>query len=145
VFGLPLGQAAIAYARLANGVSDDPVMRNILRRIKRAMTAHPEMVSGEGRFDLALARTFPGNVVNKIGAEGVEGIGFSDPPLGIAVKILDGAERALYPVIIEVLRQLGLLENIDVTPLKAFVHPQVTNYRNLVVGRIIPEFVLKKA
>jgi L-asparaginase II len=102
------------------------------------------MVSGEGRFDLALARTFPGNVVNKIGAEGVEGIGFADPPIGIAVKILDGNERALYPVVIEVLRQLGLLEGVDMTHLEPFAHPPITNYRKLIVGRIIPEIALKK-
>ncbi|MDD4051979.1 MAG: asparaginase [candidate division Zixibacteria bacterium] len=145
VFGMPLKQAAIAYVRLSNQISDDPATRAILGRIKKAMTAHPEMVSGEGRFDLALARTFPGNVINKIGAEGVEGIGFSEPSVGIAVKILDGNERALYPVVIEVLRQLGLLEGVDMTHLKPFVLPQITNYRNMIVGRIVPEFALKKA
>lgn len=145
VFGMPLKYAAIAYVRLANQISDDPAMRLILGRIKQAMTSFPEMVSGEGRFDLALARTFPGNIINKIGAEGVEGLGFSNPPLGIAVKILDGNERALYPVVIEVLRQLGLLEGVDMTHLAPFAHPQITNYRHLVVGKIVPEFTLKKA
>lgn len=145
VFGMPLKQAAVAYVRLAGQIGDDPAMRAILGRIKTAMTTHPEMVSGEGRFDLALARTFPGNVVNKIGAEGVEGIGFADPPVGIAVKILDGNERALYPVVIDVLRQLGLLDGADMTHLAPFAHPQITNYRGLNVGRIVPEFALKKA
>lgn len=145
VFGMPLKQAAIAFARLANGIAKDDKTRHVLRRIKTAMTTYPEMVSGPGRFDLALARTFPGNVVNKVGAEGIEGIGFSDPPLGIAVKILDGNPRALYPVVMEVLRQLGLLEGVDLTHLQPFINPDVTNWRKLIVGRIVADFELKKA
>ena len=144
VFGMPLKQAAIAFARLANGVAKDEKTRHVLRRIKAAMTTYPEMVSGPGRFDLALARTFPDNVVNKIGAEGIEGIGFSDPPIGIAVKILDGNARALYPVVVEVLKQLGLLDGIDLTHLAPFISPEVTNWRKLIVGRIEAGFELKK-
>lgn len=144
VFGMPLKQAAIGFVRLANQIADDAPTAEILTRIKRAMTAYPEMVSGEGRFDLALARTFSGNIVNKIGAEGIEGIGFSDPPLGIAVKILDGNARALYPVVVEVLRQLGLLDDVDVTHLQPFVKPEIRNYRNLLAGQIVTEFELKK-
>ena len=145
VFGMPMRHAAIAFARLANHTSDDPATRAALARIHRAMTAHPEMVSGEGRFDLALARAFPGNVVNKVGAEGIEGIGFSDPAIGIAVKILDGNERALYPVAIEVLRRLGLWEKAERAYLEPFVLPEITNNRGLTVGRIVPDFELKKA
>lgn len=144
VFGMPLKHAAIAFVRLANQISDDPQMRKILGRLKQAMTAHPEMVSGEGRFDVALARTFSGNVVNKVGAEGVEGIGFADPPIGIAVKILDGNARALYPVVVEVLRQLGLLNGVNMEYLRPFEKPEIHNYRHLLVGKIIADFQLKK-
>jgi L-asparaginase II len=145
VFGMPIRQAAIAFLRLANQNTAHPKLNGILKRIKTAMTTYPEMVSGPGRFDLALSRTFPGNVVNKIGAEGIEGIGFADPPIGVAVKILDGNPRALYPATIEVLRQLGLLHNIDMSHLNPFINPDVTNYRGLIVGKIMAEFRLKKA
>ena len=144
VFGMPLMRAAVAFVRLANQVSNDPQTRKILGRIKAAMTTYPEMVSGPGRFDLALTRTFPGNVVNKVGAEAIEGIGLADPPLGIAVKILDGSPRALYPVVIEVLRQLGLLDKVDMTHLEPFADPVLKNYRGLVVGQIVTDFELKK-
>ena len=77
------------------------------------------LVSGEGRFDYDLARSFPGNVVNKSGAEAILGIGFRDPPLGIAIKIHDGAERALAPVAVAVLRELGLVADVASVPLLA--------------------------
>jgi L-asparaginase II len=144
VFGMPIKQAAIAFARLANQITDDPELKGILKRIKAVMTAYPEMVSGPGRFDLALARTFPGNVVNKIGAEGIEGIGFSDPPMGIAVKILDGNVRALYPTVIEILRRLEMLDGIDTRHLQPFMNPVVKNWRGLIAGKIVTDFKLKK-
>lgn len=144
-FGMPLRQTAVAFAALANLCSERLETRKAFERIRKAMTTHPEMVSGEGRFDLALARTFPGRVVNKVGAEGIEGIGFTNPSIGIAAKILDGNARALYPVCVEVLRQLGLLATVDLNHLQPFTNPEVRNYRNLLTGRIVAEFELHHA
>ena len=58
-----------------------------------AMTAHPEMVSGEGRSDLALTRAGRGDWVCKIGAEGVQAIGIRSRGWGIAIKVADGDRR----------------------------------------------------
>jgi L-asparaginase II len=144
-FGMPLIHTAIAFAGLG-----DPATRGdeamAVQRIKDAMTAYPAMVSGEGRFDLALMRAFPGNVACKVGAEAIEGIGFSSPPIGIGVKIHDGNQRALYPVCIEVLRRLGILPDIDrAESLKPFRNPEIRNYRNIITGMIKAEANLKKA
>ncbi|UCD17313.1 MAG: asparaginase [Candidatus Zixiibacteriota bacterium] len=144
-FGMPLRQTAIAFRRLANAEGSNVVASGVLRKIKSAMKTHPEMFSGEGRFDLALMRSFSGNIICKCGAEAIQGIGFSDPPIGIAVKIHDGNARALYPVCVEVLRQLGLVTDIDPLPhLRAFHKPEVRNVSKRHTGYIIPEFTLKK-
>ena len=45
------------------------------RVLADAMTAHPEMVSGEHRSDLELTQAGRGDWVAKIGAEGVQAIG----------------------------------------------------------------------
>ena len=75
-----------------------------------AMTAHPEMVSGEHRSDLALMQAGRGDWVTKIGAEGVQAIGIRSRGLGIAIKVADGQKRGLYPAIVAVLEQLGLVD-----------------------------------
>ena len=49
------------------------------------MVAHPEMVSGEHRNDLALMRAGRGDWVTKIGAEGVQAIGIRSKGMGIAI------------------------------------------------------------
>jgi len=145
-FGLPLVHTAKAFMKLANARGENDEESAILKRIREAMTEFPEMFSGEGRFDLALMRTFSGNVICKVGAEAIEGIGLADPPIGIAVKIHDGNQRALYPVCIEVLRQLGIIDDIDrFEHLLPFYKAEIHNMRGILTGRVSPEFTLKKA
>ena len=144
-FPLALRNLALGFMKLANALSDDLILRPAMNRIREAMWSFPEMVSGKGRFDLALMRSFPNNVVCKIGAEAVEGIGFSDPSLGIAVKIHDGNDRALGTVCISALKQLGIIGNIDDFPLlKPYENPEVRNVRDFVTGHIVPKFKLKR-
>ena len=71
-----------------------------LARVRAAMQAHPQLVSGADALRLrARARVRAARVVCKGGAEALQAIGFSDPPLGIAVKVLDGGDRALAPIV----------------------------------------------
>ena len=72
VYALPLANLAYAFARLA-GDDDDAEYGSAARTLVDAMTAHPEMVSGAGRSDLALATAGRGDFVAKIGAGGRAG------------------------------------------------------------------------
>jgi L-asparaginase II len=143
-FGMPLIKTALAFKKLANGERGDPELSKILGRIKQAMTEFPEMYSGEGRFDLAIMRTYPGNVICKGGAEAIQGIGLADPPVGIAVKINDGNDRAIPTVTIEVLRQLGLIDIEKAEHFEPLYNPYIFNWRKIPTGRIRAEFTLKK-
>jgi L-asparaginase II len=145
-YPLPLKNLALAFKKLANAEAEgDHDLRAALTRVKGAMCSHPEMTSGEKRFDRDLMRSFPGNAVCKVGAEGLEGIGFYDPPLGIAVKIHDGNRRALAAVCVEVLKQLGIVRDMDNLPhLRIYEKPEITNDRNIVTGHVVPEFTLHR-
>jgi len=144
-FGLPLDATARAFRKLAAADHPEPKRAAALARIRAAMDEFPEMVSGEGRFDLALMKTFPGNVICKIGAESIQGMGFRDPDIGITVKIHDGNQRALYPVCIEVLRQLNILTDIEAAEhLRPFYEAEIRNNRKIVTGAVKAEFTLIK-
>lgn len=146
VFSMPLINLAIGFQKLASGRGRSDSERKAAIRIRGAMWAHPLMVSGERRIDYDLARTLPHNIVCKVGAEGVHGIGLADPPIGIAVKVIDGASRARDPLSIEVLCQLGVLDTDGVYPyLTGYTRPEVRNYRSIVTGRIVPSFSLARA
>ncbi|MBU8934690.1 MAG: asparaginase [candidate division Zixibacteria bacterium] len=142
---LPPYNLALGFKKLANCQAHAGVSADILARIRQAMTTYPEMVSGEKRLDLDLARSFPTRLICKVGAESVEAIGLSDPPLGIVVKIHDGNQRALGAVCVSVLKQLGIIENIEDYPLLArHERPEIRNYRNILTGHVVTEFKLRE-
>lgn len=146
VFTMPLINLAIGFKRLASAEGDDESEQRAVQTIRDAMYAHPVMISGEKRFDYDLARSFPDNLVCKVGAEAVEGIGLRQPAVGIAVKVHDGADRICPVICVEVLRQLGIIGETETCPLLArYVRPEVKNYRQLVTGHIVPEFRLRTA
>jgi L-asparaginase II len=140
-YAVPLERLALGFARLAFR-SDDAVYGRAPKVLADAMTANPEMVSGEGRSDLALMRAGRGDWVAKIGAEGVQGIGIRGAGIGIAIKVADGSKRALRPIIASVLEQLGLLDANSRAELADWFAPAITNYRGTTTGRILPSVVL---
>ncbi len=143
-FALPLHAAALAFARLADaGARQDD---SGLNRVARVMMQHPEMVAGEGRLDTDLMRAVPGRVVSKGGAEGYHGLGLIRPDgsaWGVAIKIGDGdGKRGTHPVVIEVLRQLEMLDDAALAKLQSYHTWPITNHRGLEVGAVKADFRL---
>jgi L-asparaginase len=103
IYQMELRQMAQLYAIMAAGSSLD------LERIVRAMTLHPEMVSGPGNFDTEIMRLTQGEVVSKSGAEGIQCICRVREGVGIALKVVDGSQRAKYAAAIHALKQMGWL------------------------------------
>ncbi|MBI3362780.1 MAG: asparaginase [Chloroflexi bacterium] len=152
-FALPLRCAARAFARLMDPAGLSPARTEACREIVSAMTSHPEMVSGRGRLDTELIRLGAGRLIAKGGAEGYEGVGVApgalgpgSPALGVALKILDGdpMSRALKAVTIEVLRQLGAIDEAAVAALADHAAGPIRNWRGVVVGEAKVCFELER-
>ena len=153
VFQVPLYNLALSYARLVGPrLPGEPAAEFAARRrIVRAMTSFPEMVAGTGRFTTNLMREFGGDLLGKEGAEGVYAVGVParlaaslpvDGPVGIALKIEDGAERGRDAVTVEVMRQLGLASGTRLSRLRRLARRPVRNVRGEVVGGMTPVFCL---
>lgn len=138
---LPLNGLARAYARLAAHASDSGY-GPALSTIYRAMCQHPEMVSGEGRFDLALSRAGRGRWITKSGAEGVFGVSLEGRRWGIAIKIADGAPRALQVVAVETLRQLRQFHAPLSAELDCYSRSPILSARGIEIGEVNPIFRL---
>jgi L-asparaginase II len=155
VFGLPLRQAALAYARLADPSALPEPRQSACRRIVAAMMAYPEMVAGSGRFDTALMRAARGRIVAKGGAQGYQGVGIlpgaapGRGALGLALKIEDGnGQRGAPPATLEALRQLGILDELPAaaqSELADFGPRPLYNYRHIPVGALSTVFSLELA
>lgn len=137
-FALPLKRLAHAYCRIACDASPG------LRALYFAMTRHPDLVSGTARMDLALMRTGANDWVSKIGADGLQMIGVRSEGLGIAIRIAGADVAALHITTVDVLHQIGLLDDPLRSPLAAYFRPTLRNTRELPTGRYRPLFELPR-
>jgi len=137
---IPLRALAYGIARL--GAPDRlPAERAAAcRRIAAAMTTHPAMVSGTGRFCTRAMEAAKGKAVVKTGAEGVYMAAIPAKGYGIALKVDDGAARAAEVVMATLLIRHAELDAAQVHALEALQRPSITNVAGAVVGDIRPSF-----
>ncbi len=133
VFSLPLANMALSYARLAHASThDDEPSRKILH----AMTSHPFLVGGSDRFDTRLMEAVGGNLVCKVGAEGVHTFALIDRGIGFALKVEDGSQRAQFVAVLAMLAEYdGLPSPLPETLRDAAVRA-VRNTRGEQVGEV---------
>jgi L-asparaginase II len=110
-----------------------------------AMATHPEMVSGEGRNDLALARAGRGDWIAKVGADGVQTLASKSRGLGIAAKVSDGNQKALMVAFCDALRQLDMLDSHAASALDSWINVPIKSIRGVEVGRFEPNIKLNFA
>ena len=152
IFGITVKAMALAYARLISPPANfDKATRDACERIVRVMSAYPELIGGTSeRLDTELMRAAPGRLISKVGAEGVYTAGIlpcEEWPkgLGLALKIEDGDDkRARPPVVIESLRQLGVLPDESLEAVSKFAFFPVRNRRGDLVGEISASFSLRQ-
>lgn len=141
-YAMPLARLAHLYARLAQG-GRDARLGAALGDLFDAMTKRPDLVSGEARTDLAWMTAGQGDWVAKIGADAVQAIGVRSAGLGIAIKVADGAVRALHPSVFSTLEQLGLLDARRRELLEPWRAPAIRNARGNVAGEVRAVFTLQ--
>ena len=135
----PLERLARLFMKIAAADEGTP-----LARIHRAMTSHPELVAGEGRFCTLLMHVFGGALVGKTGADASYAIGVrrDEGALGIAVKVEDGNTSVLNAVVVHVLDQLGIGTPQQRDALAAFRNPPTRNTMGVPTGRLDVSFTL---
>lgn len=143
VFGTGLDKMAFAFSQLAWTDSLSFAKKNAAERVVRAMQDYPELVAGKGRLCTDLLKATGNKFVPKYGAEAVYCIGHLPSGVGIAIKIEDGSERALGPVVVETLWKLGFLTQEELLCLHSHHNPRIRNNRGEPVGELRPVFKLK--
>lgn len=146
VFGLPLHRLAAAYAELGASSLEYSSPSGVAgARILDALRAHPFQLAGTGRYDTRLIEVTGGRIIGKMGAEGVFALTVPELGLGLALKIEDGTQRAIYPAVTEALLQLGWLKDEEGLKLQDFHRPGLRNWKGTAVGEIRPVFRLSPA
>lgn len=144
VHSMPLYNMALGFANLVNFKSNDKKISFAYKLIVDSMKKYPQIVSGVGRLDFALAKASNNVILAKAGGEALNCSGVLTKGLGIAVKISDGTRRAIAPALIQALKEMKLLNKTQIQKLKNFAHPQIRNFRGDKIGYIKADFRLKK-
>jgi L-asparaginase II len=132
-YAMPLANLATGFARLASG-SRAAHFGESFEAIANAMTAHPELVSGTGRNDLAFMKAGGGDWVTKVGAEGVQVVASRSRGEALAIKIADGNKLALHAATVDALDQLGWLDDAQRTALLPWRNETIASIKGAPVG-----------
>lgn len=139
IYLLPINKIALSYAKLTDyAQNEDSKYHYSCKTVFNAMTEYPQMVAGDYEFCTELIQATNDKLIGKVGCEAVYCLGIKKENLGICIKIADGNERAVYPVVVQILRKLGILENKEFDNLKHWFNIILKNNLNEDIGRIIP-------
>ncbi len=136
--GLPLLALATAFRRFVNPTGLTPVRAAACARIFAAISREPFHLAGDGRLETVLIESARGEVLPKCGAEGVYVVGVTTPsgPIGLAIKVADGAERGYQPAVVALLRSLGLWQDAVPPALARFAAIPVYNTQKRLAGEV---------
>ncbi len=133
-FAMPLAHLAQGYARIACE-RDGSTISKAFEQIFHAMTTHPELVSGTDRNDAALMRAGRGDWVSKIGADGVQVVVSRSRQQAFALKITDGNRIAATAATIEVMAQLGWMNEGQASELEVWRSAKIDTIAGKTVGQ----------
>ena len=138
VFATSLRRAASAFSCFATLDTPRASDASALALVRDAMIADPVFVSGTNAFDTVLMSCARGAIAAKAGAEGVHGDALIDQGIGLALKVVDGAKRAVAPAVVATLGHLGapVAQNAGLQP---FASPQLMNRAGRYIGEIVAE------
>ena len=158
-YAFPLREVARAYAMLADPsalAASDPrsELAEPLTAVRDAMLAHPELVGGtRERLDTDVMKAASGRLVSKGGMEALRGVAIlpgtergatQRDARGVAIKIEDGDgyDRGTWAATVEVLRQVGVLDDGALRALAGYHRPITPDPHGRPAAEAVPDFEL---
>ncbi len=130
---MPLHEMARAYSRLVRQARGGNSAAHV---VVSAMTTFPELTSSPGRVPLRIMQATRGRLLAKEGAEGVLCVAAVDDDWGLAVKVEDGAIRAVGPATVELMETAGVLHSEERQALQGIREVSIDNTLGERVGII---------
>lgn len=131
-YGMPLRNMAIGFMNLARKTA---LGDSACARVIRAVTSFPYMVGGRDRFCTDLMKAAQGNVVAKLGADGVYCMALPEKEIGIAIKLDDGATGPQYNVAMALLNAMAVLPQDSAHTLSKYLETPILNWNGLQTGK----------
>ena len=135
-YPIPLENLAIGMINLLKTKKNNNEYSKSTNVITNAIKKYPYLIGGTNRFDSEIIKTTNGRIFSKGGAEGV--LLFADfvKNIGGVIKIVDGQERAVPSLAIEIFKKLKLINQKEIKILKKWQNQNIYNHNNKLVGNI---------
>ncbi len=107
-YSFALDKLSRLYSKIVNPESLPVAYQEHFKLIREAFLTYPGMIAGKERVDTVIMESAPGKFISKIGGEAVLGFGLVKEKMALAIKIEDGANRPMLPVIVGSMENIGL-------------------------------------
>lgn len=132
----PLSAWARGFARMTTGEGLSGELAAASKRVFDAATSHPLLVAGSGHLDKVVMEAFGGQVMQKVGAEGVQCGAIRNRGWGYALKCDDGNMAASQAMVASLLLGLAEPDAAQREVLARFATRPVKSVRGAVVGEM---------
>jgi L-asparaginase II len=142
-WAVPLKNLALGFAKYSTpDAFFEKGRATAIKRLSKAVFAHPYMIAGKDRYDTRLMEAFPGRVFAKVGAEGVFCAFAPQKGLGIAVKCDDGTFRGAEVILSALLKNLGIIsaDEFEKAGVMDLLVQPIKNRNGKHVGDVRPAF-----
>lgn len=132
----PLQNFAQGFAKMATGEGLDAGTAAASRTIFDAATSNPLLIAGTDTLDTDVMKAFGGNLMLKIGAEGVFCGAVRDKGIGFALKVDDGHMKAAEAMVSALIAEIAEPDAEQRKVLNARTNQVMHNWRGIEVAEM---------
>jgi L-asparaginase II len=136
IYSVPVYNQAVGYKNLVSRITLPPAIQSACEIIIEAVSKHPFMVAGTGRYCTDMMRITAPKIIGKTGAEGIFCMAFTEQNLGVCIKIDDGKMLPQYNVAQTIIEASGIFTKEALQPLHSYAEAELKNFNKLVTGTI---------
>jgi L-asparaginase II len=133
IYSVPVYNQAVAYKNLAQ---PQPKYSQSCKVIVDAVSAHPFMVAGSGRYCTDMMKITAPLVIGKTGAEGVFCMSFTQQKLGVCIKIDDGKMQPQYNVAQAIIHASAMWSEDELKELHHYMVNPIINFNKIQTGEL---------
>lgn len=132
MMGMPLITLARGMARLAHPHDMDSEIQSACQRVTQSVREHPGLLAGAGRFCTDVIEKTEGDILVKMGADGVFSGWIPGKKWGISLRIDDGNLKAAEVAMADLFKRLRILKKKDL--LDHWIQQPIQTWTKVTVG-----------
>ena len=135
-YAFPLKNIAQSMINLIKEKEQKSIYANAINTVLESIKKYPFLIGGKSRFDSELIKITEGRIFCKGGAEGVLLFADFSKKIGGAIKVIDGNNRAIPSITMQIFSKLKLLSRKQIRDLDNWKNQILFNHDKKNIGKI---------